>query len=955
MIKGSKSGLLGLLGLLALLGTPRAFAALPTSQCIVSALAGGTANALTIPTLPCIPTTALLVLTPSLTNTSSTVTLKYPGGPASPVLAFNGTPVPTGLLIPGSRYLLTFNGSDWFLLNSLSGTATNTVTGPTSPTPNAGDVVVWSGVGLGVLDGGGPPTFEVTTNAALKALSTAAASSVTRIGFYTQGDVPPVHYSASASACSLNGGAGDNGSQVQSSDSKCWIASMPSPAPVSEWGTSGSALTKSATGSGTALTLSPDAGDFQNNQTISVVGGGAASTVAAPTAITVTTEGTTGSTTWCTKLVSIDGDHGYSPASAEVCDSGNGNATNNIATGTAAATDQLVAWTPASGATSVAVYFGASGAETCQGVEAVNGVASTNTLRYYGQNTNWFATCPSWLPNTPPGASGADLYRGTIVSGGGTTSLVVSPGLTTAVSNATIAHDDTSEVTAALAVSPDPFFTQGTYNVTQPISTDLQGQIVDGCGPGCSLIAGSGSFTVWTMSNNGGTQLYYSGLNDIGFLSSDMASGFTLAISGPNGPNLSNIGFWRPYDEMEVNNVDLMLGEFVNDFANPLTGAPTKRRGDVGFYFVASVPGSVPVVNFNYFNSASSFQPLSLYYSGCVASFRSVHIGLQQAPAPQVQFDNAPNCMVNGKSTGPQFPIIGTLGVNGAWPPQPANNAPGVKIVAGQDIELLQPYIQYTGPNGSGNAITCLSGTNGLTLVGGQVFGGGNDNLEDNCFGVVINGTHIYSAVNANIECDSSAINLAVNGDSANLVSGTPVQATKYGVLLNGGCQNVSVSGNWQGALANVDDQASPATIVAIDKIPPGSPPTTILNAAGNQTLTVSGFQNLWIPTGCAVLSQSGFTSSVTDTTDTASAIVGSLTDPQVGLRGCIIVENHINQTITMAGGTGVTAVGQLVVPANGASNQVSYRRFVWTVDAVGGSPAMHIKGCSVVAGSATC
>jgi hypothetical protein len=77
----------------------------------------------------------------------------------------------------------------------------------------------------------------VATNTALKALSTVTTGVVTRLGFVSRGDIAALIYTASGSACSLNAGAGDNGSQVVSADSKCWIASFP-PGEIDsrEWG-----------------------------------------------------------------------------------------------------------------------------------------------------------------------------------------------------------------------------------------------------------------------------------------------------------------------------------------------------------------------------------------------------------------------------------------------------------------------------------------------------------------------------------------------------------------------------------------------------------------------------------------------------------------------------------------------------------------------------------------------
>ena len=53
---------------------------------------------------------------------------------------------------------------------------------------------------------------SVNTNAQLAALSYSYAPVVVRLGYTTAGDAPPVLYTRSNSACSLNAGAGDGGS-----------------------------------------------------------------------------------------------------------------------------------------------------------------------------------------------------------------------------------------------------------------------------------------------------------------------------------------------------------------------------------------------------------------------------------------------------------------------------------------------------------------------------------------------------------------------------------------------------------------------------------------------------------------------------------------------------------------------------------------------------------------------
>jgi len=67
----------------------------------------------------------------------------------------------------------------------------------------------------------------VGNNAELLTVPTTAFKAVIRQGFTTKGDVEPLLYTPSSSPCSLNGGSGDNGSQVRSGDGKCWLAQFP--------------------------------------------------------------------------------------------------------------------------------------------------------------------------------------------------------------------------------------------------------------------------------------------------------------------------------------------------------------------------------------------------------------------------------------------------------------------------------------------------------------------------------------------------------------------------------------------------------------------------------------------------------------------------------------------------------------------------------------------------------
>jgi hypothetical protein len=92
------------------------------------------------------------------------------------------------------------------------------------------------------------PTYNVvlggtaTSNAALKAVTgMTAGTTVSRSGFTTAGDGGAAIYTWSPTSCSLNAGAGDNGSQVAPTvGTGCWLASFP-PGGVSPqvWGAVG--------------------------------------------------------------------------------------------------------------------------------------------------------------------------------------------------------------------------------------------------------------------------------------------------------------------------------------------------------------------------------------------------------------------------------------------------------------------------------------------------------------------------------------------------------------------------------------------------------------------------------------------------------------------------------------------------------------------------------------------
>src|SRR5260370_40041724 len=72
------------------------------------------------------------------------------------------------------------------------------------------------------------PAPVALNNAALQLLPAKGGNYAIRRGFDAAGDTPDLLYQASSSACSLNSGNGDNGSQVKAADGGCWLAMFPS-------------------------------------------------------------------------------------------------------------------------------------------------------------------------------------------------------------------------------------------------------------------------------------------------------------------------------------------------------------------------------------------------------------------------------------------------------------------------------------------------------------------------------------------------------------------------------------------------------------------------------------------------------------------------------------------------------------------------------------------------------
>jgi hypothetical protein len=121
------------------------------------------------------------------------------------------------------------------------------------------------------------PAQYASDNATLAGFDTRLfPDGVWRSDYAAGNGAPPLFYKPSGSACSLNAGAGDNGSQVASTDGKCWLAVFPSSGlDIREFGAdptgasdSAAALSAAIAAAGANKVLVPE-GTFKCNSQIS--------------------------------------------------------------------------------------------------------------------------------------------------------------------------------------------------------------------------------------------------------------------------------------------------------------------------------------------------------------------------------------------------------------------------------------------------------------------------------------------------------------------------------------------------------------------------------------------------------------------------------------------------------------------------------------------------------------
>lgn len=284
--------------------------------------------------------------------------------------------------------------------------------------------------------------------------------------------------------------------QITSADIVGLPAALAHSLNVRDYNASGSSLTTTGTiGSGaTALTLA-GALDFENDNGITIFGAGPLATVQSPTGITPITVGTAGATSLTYRVAPIDALGGVGPAAAGV--------TINTANASLSMNNYVgLSWTaPASGPAPKAYAIYKNG--------AFAGIAS-NVTNFNDQGT--VRTRPSWCPATPPEAATSGALITSVVSGGGTTSLVLADPAGTAVSGATVQHDDTAALTSAFTAAMGTkrlAFNGGIYRISSEILITATGSLDIICPRNAILKSASFlSDQIFGMNDNGSRNRY---------------------------------------------------------------------------------------------------------------------------------------------------------------------------------------------------------------------------------------------------------------------------------------------------------------------------------------------------------------------------------------------------------------------------------------------------------------
>ena len=174
-----------------------------------------------------------------------------------------------------------------------------------------------------------------------------------------------------------------------------------------------------------------------------VYGAGPTSTLTAPTGLTGSAHTFTGSTGYYYKVIAIDNNLGYGPASSSV----------NIANGVATLgrdSYNYLSWTAVSGAVGYVIYESATSGGTYSAVGTTYTNAYCDMGFWQSANGSIQAPVPDFVPPTAPSTAGAQALFAQTTAGNGTNTLTLNANAASAATTQLVYPDDSWELQAAM-------------------------------------------------------------------------------------------------------------------------------------------------------------------------------------------------------------------------------------------------------------------------------------------------------------------------------------------------------------------------------------------------------------------------------------------------------------------------------------------------------------------------
>lgn len=628
-------------------------------------------------------------------------------------------------------------------------------------------------------------------------------------------------------------------------------AAFPAMSPVSaepvnqvsatSYGASGS--NQSTTGTvqaGSRVLHIADAADFADGQGIAIWGAGPAFSAGPLTDVTAIQQGTTGTTTYSYRIAPVDHAGGIGVPVAISITNGNAVLTtaNNI----------RISVTYGNGDAGFVVWKSVNG-----GPYSYDGAGTDSGWMDTGWTPTWR---PGFIPATPPGIAQADWLVTTIAHGARTRLLELADAAGTSVSGASVRHDDTAALNAAVTANAttgaEIDLPCGTYNITSPVGIAAAKIGFNGYGM-CSIVSGYGANDDFQWTGTSPTAYLVGGyLQNIYQQSYNKIGGNALTVRYFRNFTYDNVYVdhpWRGAGFFDVNDIRASHDRFVAVWGYHGWTLRIASGPSTGEYACCFDLRDV------YANNLATASPgggrtgsYGFWIDGNVATVISYNSAISNVEGTALEISNTV-----GNPAGPQFLQFTDWGAE-------FSNGRGISIDAGQEIYFINPVL-HASRNDSDNVFIGAS-AKVISFQGGRNGNAGCNGYEINGSDITIANEAIYNASAPNAGGTSSvcqgivlgptASNVAVQGNRIGREYGANWQQ-KYPVLAAAGATNFVITGNvFNGNQFDYVDMAAGYSSTQIEADNSGNRPPTIASGFGTgASITASnGFRSFQVKIG---------------------------------------------------------------------------------------------------------